>query len=71
MRCGNCGTDNPHGLKFCNQCGSPLRVHCAKCGFDNAAGARFCGDCGALLAAGSGATPSAGAASVIASAVSQ
>ena len=23
MRCANCGTENPHGLKFCNQCGAP------------------------------------------------
>jgi class 3 adenylate cyclase len=46
MRCTNCAVDNPDGLKFCNQCGAPLRNRCAKCGFDNAAGAKFCGDCG-------------------------
>src|SRR4029077_7316205 len=51
MRCSNCGVENPEGLKFCNQCGMPLKsiARCAKCGFDNAPGARFCGDCGAAL----------------------
>ncbi len=49
MRCSNCGTENPEGLKFCNQCGTPLKARCANCGFDNAPGARFCGDCGVPL----------------------
>src|SRR5260370_27376008 len=60
MRCANCGTENPQGLKFCNQCGSPLKARCAKCGFDNAPGAKFCGECGTVLAGG--AAPSTGAA---------
>src|SRR5260370_37802608 len=60
MRCANCGTENPQGLKVCNQCGSPLKARCAKCGFDNAPGAKFCGECGTVLAGG--AAPSTGAA---------
>jgi class 3 adenylate cyclase len=57
MRCSNCASDNPDGLKFCNQCGAPFRVHCSKCGFDNAPGARFCGECGASLTAGEPSRP--------------
>jgi class 3 adenylate cyclase/tetratricopeptide (TPR) repeat protein len=52
MRCSSCGSDNPDGLKFCNQCGAAFNAHCLQCGFDNAPGARFCGQCGAPLAAG-------------------
>ena len=26
MRCPNCGFENPDGLKFCNECGAPLRI---------------------------------------------
>src|SRR6267143_1190223 len=49
MHCSACRAENPEGLKFCNQCGTPLKsmARCAKCGFVNAPGARFCGDCGA------------------------
>jgi class 3 adenylate cyclase/predicted ATPase len=25
MRCSNCGTESPEGMKFCGECGSPLR----------------------------------------------
>jgi class 3 adenylate cyclase len=49
MRCSNCGNDILNGLKFCNQCGAPLKLRCSKCRFDNALGARFCGECGASL----------------------
>jgi class 3 adenylate cyclase/tetratricopeptide (TPR) repeat protein len=49
MRCSNCGSENPDGLKFCNQCGAAFNAHCSQCGFDNAPGARFCGQCGAPL----------------------
>jgi class 3 adenylate cyclase len=48
-RCFNCGSDNPDGLKFCNQCGVALNARCSQCGFNNAPGARFCGECGASL----------------------
>jgi class 3 adenylate cyclase/tetratricopeptide (TPR) repeat protein len=49
MHCSNCGSDNPEGLKFCNQCGAAFNARCSQCGFDNAPGARFCGQCGAPL----------------------
>lgn len=49
--CGKCGTANPAGSKFCNNCGSPLNAatKCANCGFENAAGAKFCNNCGNKL----------------------
>src|ERR1700730_13897454 len=49
MRCSSCGSGNPDGLKFCNQCGTAFKARCSKCGFDNAPGARFCGECGTSL----------------------
>jgi class 3 adenylate cyclase/tetratricopeptide (TPR) repeat protein len=50
MRCPSCGFENPDGLKFCNDCGTPLLGRCAQCGFANQPQAKFCGDCGAALA---------------------
>jgi class 3 adenylate cyclase/predicted ATPase len=49
MHCTNCRFENPEGLKFCNQCGSPLGRQCAQCGFANEPLAKFCGECGAAL----------------------
>jgi class 3 adenylate cyclase/tetratricopeptide (TPR) repeat protein len=49
MHCPRCSFDNPEGLKFCNECGTPLLVRCAQCGFANQPQAKFCGDCGAAL----------------------
>ena len=49
MRCSNCGTENPEGLKFCNECAAPFRRRCAKCGFENAPAAKFCGECAVPL----------------------
>jgi class 3 adenylate cyclase/tetratricopeptide (TPR) repeat protein len=49
MRCPSCGFENPEGLKFCNDCGAPLRMPCAQCGFANQPQAKFCGECGAAL----------------------
>jgi class 3 adenylate cyclase len=49
MRCPSCGFENPEGLKFCNECGTPLRMPCAQCGFANQPQAKFCGECGASL----------------------
>jgi class 3 adenylate cyclase/tetratricopeptide (TPR) repeat protein len=50
MRCPSCGFENPEGLKFCNECGTPLLGRCGQCGFANQPQAKFCGDCGAALA---------------------
>jgi class 3 adenylate cyclase/tetratricopeptide (TPR) repeat protein len=49
MHCASCGFENPEGLKFCNECGTPLLVRCAQCGFANQPQAKFCGECGAAL----------------------
>ena len=60
MRRPSCGFENPGGLKFCNDCGTALRMRCAQCGFANQPQAKFCGECGAALlpqAGGSTAPP--------------
>src|SRR5262245_16749221 len=49
MRCPTCGFDNPEGLKFCGECGTPLTAPCPKCGFANPPQFKFCGDCGTSL----------------------
>jgi hypothetical protein len=49
MRCPRCGFDNPEGLKFCGECGTPLAAPCPRCGFANPPQFKFCGDCGASL----------------------
>ena len=50
-RCQNCGHKNPEGVKFCQECGTPLAPagpkHCTSCGAELAPGTRFCGECGA------------------------
>lgn len=50
-RCPNCSHKNPEGVKFCQECGSPLATagpkHCTACGAELTAGTRFCGECGA------------------------
>jgi membrane protease subunit (stomatin/prohibitin family) len=51
IACPNCGTANPVGAKFCNNCGTKLAgsVKCANCGYENAAEAKFCNECGNKL----------------------
>ena len=49
MRCSNCKTENPDGLKFCTECGAAFKTPCASCGFENVPAAKFCGQCGAAL----------------------
>jgi hypothetical protein len=50
-KCPNCAHKNPDGVKFCQECGTPLATaepkHCTSCGAELAAGTRFCGECGA------------------------
>jgi hypothetical protein len=53
MRCSKCGSDNPTGKKFCEDCGAPLATRCPKCGAETTAGKGFCGECGAPLAGAS------------------
>lgn len=49
--CPSCGTENPEGVKFCQECGTKLgaaaKAHCTSCGAELAPGTRFCGECGA------------------------
>ena len=49
MVCGNCGTHNEAGRKFCMECGSSLAVVCPACGSPNAPQSKFCGECGTAL----------------------
>ena len=53
MRCSKCGSENPAGKKFCEDCGAPIANPCPKCGAETTAGKRFCGECGAPLEAAS------------------
>ncbi len=51
MRCPVCGTQNPEGAKFCNECGAPLlSITCPVCGAANRPHAKFCNECGTPLA---------------------
>jgi class 3 adenylate cyclase/tetratricopeptide (TPR) repeat protein len=56
MTCPQCRFENPPGMRFCGQCGSPLARRCAQCGTEAPAGFRFCGHCGASLTAETSAT---------------
>jgi membrane protease subunit (stomatin/prohibitin family) len=50
--CPKCGTTNPVGAKFCNNCGTQIggTVKCSNCGHENQTGAKFCNSCGTKLA---------------------
>ena len=51
--CPNCGTVNPEGINFCQECGTklgaPAKSSCPQCGMENPPGTRFCGGCGARM----------------------
>jgi hypothetical protein len=49
MHCPSCGFENPEGMKFCGECGTPLTGRCRQCGFANPPRFKFCGGCGAPL----------------------
>jgi len=51
VACPNCGTANPVGVKFCNNCGTKMggTVKCPTCGTENPAGAKFCSNDGTKL----------------------
>lgn len=45
--CPQCGSCNPDGTKFCQECGAKLgATKCRGCGEELAPGTRFCGECG-------------------------
>jgi class 3 adenylate cyclase len=44
--CTSCGSDQPLGAKFCNECGSSLTPGCPVCGSAVPPGAKFCNECG-------------------------
>lgn len=49
--CQNCGAKNAQAVKFCNECGNPMKpaapAKCPSCGAELKPGVKFCGDCGA------------------------
>ena len=49
MICGNCGTQNDTGAKFCQECAAPLAATCPNCGATPKPGARFCSQCATPL----------------------
>ncbi|MCW3678752.1 adenylate/guanylate cyclase domain-containing protein [Burkholderia cenocepacia] len=49
MRCANCGSMNPAGVRFCAGCGVMLLRTCPRCGHDERPAAKFCSECGAAL----------------------
>ena len=49
MQCVSCGSDNPDGMKFCGECGTPFKSRCPQCGFENPPKFKFCGECGTSL----------------------
>jgi class 3 adenylate cyclase/tetratricopeptide (TPR) repeat protein len=51
IRCSACGSENPTGAKFCNECAAPLSLVCSHCGSANPPGAKFCSECASRLAA--------------------
>ena len=60
MRCASCGFDNPQGLKFCEECGTPLLRLCPSCGQQVRPTAKFCGACGTTLGAAGKPAPAKG-----------
>ena len=59
MRCPACGFENSSGIKFCGECGAPLKLRCSSCGFENAPAVKFCGECGKTAGRGSEETDAA------------
>ena len=46
MQCPECQFDNPAEAKFCNECGSKLKISCPNCDNINPPGSKFCNECG-------------------------
>jgi len=58
MICGQCGTDNDAGRKFCTECGASLAAVCPACGVLLTGTEKFCGECGTPLGAEAAVSPS-------------
>nr|WP_057924211.1 adenylate/guanylate cyclase domain-containing protein [Burkholderia ambifaria] len=59
MRCTICGSENPPGARFCQECQAVLARTCPHCGHDTEPAARFCSHCGTSLATPAAAPPPA------------
>ena len=48
MNCKNCGSENPAGAKFCQECGTslPQVKNCISCGAELPLESKFCLECG-------------------------
>jgi tetratricopeptide (TPR) repeat protein len=51
MKCPKCQADNADGVRFCGECGQPLRgeLTCPSCGHKNPSNVKFCHECGHSL----------------------
>jgi hypothetical protein len=49
MRCPSCGFEQLGGMRFCGECGGPLKGRGPQCGFEHPPWFKLCGDCGAPL----------------------
>ena len=49
MRCPSCRFENPEAMKFCGECGTPLKNRCPQCGSENPPQFKFCGQCATPL----------------------
>lgn len=49
MACSKCGANISDGIKFCNECGTPVKNVCPNCNFENPSQSKFCGECGSSL----------------------
>ena len=57
MRCASCGSNNPEGAKYCDECSAPLLAQCSACGSSNRPNAKFCTQCGNALGVPSSPAP--------------
>jgi class 3 adenylate cyclase len=46
VNCPNCQSENPHGARFCTNCGKQLPLTCRSCSAELHPEARFCHNCG-------------------------
>jgi class 3 adenylate cyclase/tetratricopeptide (TPR) repeat protein/energy-coupling factor transporter ATP-binding protein EcfA2 len=51
VKCAECHSDNPQGMRSCGRCGARLEKACPQCGRPNPAESKFCSECGQHLVA--------------------